>query len=361
MPEETSKIPQFEGHTRLRNLQSPERAARNKTMTLVQKMYVSTPRDADLEEAIEGLIDTSIRRGNAAEAGPDHMVGRLAEERCLFLLGPSGSGKTRSLERVLLKSQEFQNYKVKGAECILITVHVPSPFTLRQFAQDLAAAAGFETTEILKENKAWSLARGLLTNRVLFIHVDEAQKLLETSNPIEIRKAVNAIRGLMQSPTWPVGLILSGTKKAAGLVADFQIGRRKNVIVFKEFSLPDDSEMLRLAMASFCEKAGIETGGVLDVDETLERLAHASLHRLGVTIEFMQDAIDHALREGKPMVKIDHFAKAYRRRTACEAEQNVLTMKHWRAVDPEPLLFPDDVSGNAGAESHKPQRERREE
>jgi len=317
---------------RLHASRSPERIERDATMSRVHAAYVTMTRDDEILFNMNELISVSARHHQAISDGTLRCVGRLAEGRSFWLLGESGAGKTRSLERRFEKIPEFATYRTDPGSGPLISVQVPSPFTLRQFAQDLAAAAGFDTDLVLKENVAWSTARRLIRDRISFIHIDEAHNFLESNNPVEITKARNALRYLVTRPEWPVSLILSGLPHTEMLAKDFQAFRRRFVVRLLSINFERDQSLIRAAFVRFCELAGLAHRDVLQDAEILERLIYASAHQFGVCFELMHDAIMIALDRGSSALSLADFASAYRLRIG-DSDSNIMTMADgWRGA-----------------------------
>lgn len=326
------------------------RVERDAIVSRLHAAYVAMGRDEQVLSNVQELISVSARHHQAVADGK--LVGRLAEGRTFWLTGHSGAGKTRCLERQFEKIPEFASYRTDPGSCPLISVQVPSPFTLRQFAQDLAAAAGFETDLVLKENVAWSTARRLIRDRVSFIHIDEAHNLLENNNSVEITKARNALRYLVTWPEWPVSLILSGKPNIEVLANDYQIFRRRSVVHFPSINVERDGPLIRAAFLNFCELAGLAHGGVIEDSEFLERLVYASAHQFGVCFELMHDAITSALDRDSQTVAVGDFAVAYLNREG-DAQNNIMTMPEgWRGAktwpaSPEVLGLPEGSSWKA--------------
>lgn len=315
---------------RLHASRTAEKVARDAKVSRLQAAYVAMTRDERIFRDIQELVSVSARHHQAVAEGK--VVGRLAEGRTVMVTGQSGAGKTRSLERNFEKFPEFANYRTDAGSCPLISVQVPSPFTLRQFAQDLAAAAGFRTDLVLRENVAWSNARSLIRERISFIHIDEAHNLLESNNPVEITKARSTLRNLLTCHDWPVCLILSGLPHMEVLAQDFQTFRRRSVIRFHSINIERDRALIRAAYNNFCDLAGVNQAGVLDSPETVERLVYASAHQFGVCFELMHDAITNALDLRRTSVSLDDFATAYFRRDG-DASSNIMTMTEgWRGA-----------------------------
>jgi hypothetical protein len=326
---------------------SAHRLAVDEMMMKVQKTYVGmSSRDDNLVESIEYVIDGWARTMSAKGRGAAFAVGKLAEASVLFVVGESGAGKSRALERAFHKTPEFGGYGDPDAPCPLITVLVPSPFTLRAFAVSIYNAVGAYSEELeeIRESVIWSGARKILVGRVAVLHIDEAQNLMESRNPVEIEKARNALRNLVQNKEWPVSLILSGTPTLYKLMGEFQVGRRKEAFVVEPLD-PDsgyDRQILCNALENFCKKAGISSGGTLTNDNMMDRLLHASLNRLGVAIDLMHLAIRKALRDSDKSLSKAHFVDAFARRTGCRPNENIFGVADgYRAIKTEPLLFRD--------------------
>lgn len=153
----------------------------------------------------------------------------------------------------------------------------------------------------------------------------------------------------MQSPRWPVWLILSGLPsitsllsgdESAGEDGDQQVWRRTRFVVFEDLDLAKDAPLIRHLLRSFGgEKAALSIDA-LENDEFIARLLHASIYRLGIAIEFVQDAIWNALLQDSRSLGMEHFAAAFAARSGCLPADNVFnaTITDWHLIDPRKVL-----------------------
>jgi hypothetical protein len=227
--------------------------------------------------------------------------------------------------------------------------------------QTVLSALGYTTQRELKENVVWELVRRHLELRgVRFLHIDEFQHLVQTRNPIEIQKVRDTLKGLMQSPGWPVWLILSGLPEIAGIVeGDTQIRRRCRFVRFEDIGLERDVKLVRRVISYYGNEKADLSVDCLATDEFISRLLHASLGQFGILVELIQDAIKRALTSPSTALRPDHFADAYAARTGCNGDQNVFTVTtDWTLIDVRATLHPR--AGNLLEQTtRKPLRDRR--
>lgn len=308
---------------RLRRHQPPERATMSAKIRSLEQTYILNPRDKRIENEVDNLIDGALRHKDALLEGPHRNVGKLAEGQVLAVLGASGAGKTRLLERQFTHRPEFYGYGQRDVPCPLVTVKARGPFTLAEFARSLAAAAGVATDRAFRNrDAAFRFAHHQLRDQILFVHIDEAQVILESGNEAELQAGRNALRSLCYDSDWPVSLILSGLPHTARLFSDFQIGRRQQTVMLQQLDLTSDAAFLKLALETFLEKAELRLA--LKKGELLPRLAHAALNQFGDAIDMMQRAVKVALLEdGNEELTMGHFQQAFFQRVGCPDIYNV--------------------------------------
>ena len=344
---------------RIRRLRSARaEASVDDVMARVLASYVATDRDKRLEKELNRLIDAMLL---AESAIGKRRVGRLREGRTLAVVGESGVGKTRALERLFHTREEFTGFGDPLSDCLLISVTAPSPCTLRLLGMSVLSALGYETDRELRENVVWDMVHRYLRMRgIRFLYIDEIHHVLQSKNPVEIGKVRDTLKGLMQDREWPVWLILSGLPSVATILgADEQVRRRTRYVPFGSLSLQRDARRVRGMIEEFGSgKAGLAVKEVAD-DEFVARLLHASIGRLGIVVEFIQDAIREALLAGADALVREHFAEAYEARSGCRPSENVFTTTDdWSLIDPRVALegFVAEES-DGGVEVPKPQKE----
>lgn len=336
--------------SRLRRLQSGRRTHSAEIMAGISSAYLGTARDRVVDAEVDQLIDSFLLAEDASAAGFARCVGRLKEGRALAIIGGSGTGKSRTLDRHFLKREEFAGYGDPNSDCMLVSFTAPSPCTPRLLAMSILNAIRYTTSRELRENVAWELVHHQLELRgIRFLHIDELQHVQQSRNVVEIGKVQDSLKGLMQSPRWPVWLILSGLPsitsllsgdESAGEDGDQQVWRRTRFVVFEDLDLAKDAPLIRHLLRSFGgEKAALSIDALED-DEFIARLLHASIYRLGIAIEFVQDAIWNALLQDSRSLGMEHFAAAFAARTGCLPADNVFNaaITDWHLIDPRKVL-----------------------
>lgn len=163
------------------------------------------------------------------------------------------------------------------------------------------------------------MARGFLKERqVLFLHLDEAQDIARHQTPKEMQPVINTLKTMMQHPSWPVGLILSGMPALRDILNfDPQLARRVIPIELPRLSPIGDIEPLTEMTTFYAQEGGLAPTDPCENAEIAARLIQAADHEFGLAIEIAIDAVEEALRAGSAKPCRDHFAAAFARRSGC--------------------------------------------
>jgi hypothetical protein len=336
--------------SRMRRLQSGRRTQSGEVMDDIYSAYFGTARDRLVGGEVDQLVDSFLLAEGASTQGSTRCVGRLKEGRALAIIGGSGTGKSRTLDRHFLKREEFAGYGDPNSDCPLISLTVPSPCTPRLLGMSILNRIPYTISRELKENVVWELVHHQLQLRgIRFLHLDELQHVQQSRNVVEIKKVQDSLKSLMQSPRWPVWLILSGLPSITSMLSgdedagehgDQQVWRRTRFVVFEDLDLAKDTPLVRHLLRTFAgEKAALSIDA-LESDEFIARLLHASIYRLGIGIEFVQDAIWNALLQESRSLGMEHFAAAFAARTGCLPADNVFNaaLTDWHLIDPRKVL-----------------------
>lgn len=351
-------------------------------MEKVKAKYVSADWDDDLSRVLGMLIRTTVtRRMNRA---PDAEVERR-ETRALIVVGEAGTGKTESLGRKFRNHPGFPGYGRIGSGCPLISVSVPSPCTLKTLGMQILRSLGYPLVRDIKEHLVWNeVYKRLEATSVLLLHLDEMHNLTDAANVDQLDAVRKTLKSLMASPTWPVGLIVSGLP---GIVPDLQevdeIRRRGRFVRVPLLDLSGDHETIKEIVFGLAEVAGL-TIAEGEISTLAPRLGHAALARLGILIELIHEAIEIALlaRDREPdgdacpvevheavevsanapsYLTTEHFATAYSDRTGVGGPMNPFVSRAWAEIDcslvlvdeppPEPVLPEDPAPRKTGGKA----------
>jgi len=313
---------------RIRALRSQSDTNFSAQMLAVKAGYFGTTTDLQLDQELDDMFDDFVQTVDAAAArgsAPGHL-GRQSEGYILAGIGESGTRKTSTIRRAIFRRPEFCGYSDVPHENMspLVSIIAPSPCTLKQLGIQIATAMGYTPRPSIEENEVWTLVRKNLEIRgTRFIHIDEMQHVTQNKNVAEIPKIQNTLKRLLQSPEWPVWLILSGLPEIANMLeTDIQVWRRARIIKFGQLVFERDVLLCRGMVNYFAgEKAGLDTSAVID-DEFIHRLVHGCLRRLGIAIDLTIDAIHEALRARSPALMPIHFARSFAKAGA-DDENNV--------------------------------------
>ena len=313
---------------RIRALRSAGRQSVSAVMHEVRAGYFGTETDQKLDVAMDDMFDDVIETLDAASASSraTSHIGRMSEGYPLLGLGASGTRKTSTFARMIHKRPEFEgfSYEPHLNSSPLISVKAPSPCTLRVLGITIGRAMGLPLTDGLAENEVWDLIMdNVATRNVRFVHIDEFQHVLENRNVVDIAKIRNAMKRLVQTPQHPVWLLITGMPEVAIMIeGDIQLWRRKSYVLFEELIFERDADLCIGVIEFFASKKAKLTYEELKAPDSVHRLMHASLFRLGVAIDVVIKAIRVALKAGSTALKVEHFALAYHSFTGCQASAN---------------------------------------
>ncbi|KJF66395.1 ATP-binding protein [Rhizobium nepotum] len=301
----------------------------------MNKAYIGTARDIELDEAFEALIVNS-----AAE-----LFGKSGKRRALFVVGESGSGKTTAVEKHISKRSEFApRVAADGTPYdLLIDMEAPKPLTVKALATTGLKRLGYHVNNPrLTAAELFELWKDQLRQqRVLFLAIDELQHVLNGDTVKELQTVADVIKSLLQIPGWPLHLILSGVPELAGFLhqsgqTNRQLKERSKVIEFRPMTFPEDIPiMTKIVNKIVTVEASLKADPVILSEEFVHRLLHASCGAFGSMIQTTRHVCEVALRRGAETVGPELFASAYALESGCRPSQNIFTAKeNWKDILP---------------------------
>lgn len=317
---------------------SPERAiVIGQTISALRARFVIHDQYIDLTQQFDLLLYR--RRADLA-------AGRHPEARGIVLIGGPGSGKSTAIERLLHKHADIQLLREGKIEADVVSFLIPSPATLKSVGLSCLKGLGYPLRRDRTAAIIWDLVQvHLEQRRVLFLHLDEMQDLHVNRSQSETQSVVNTLKSLMQNASWPVGLILSGTRALKDLVnLDPQLSRRLMPIGFAPINSTANNTTVATVIKQYADAARIQVEPKALEADHLRRLIHASANELGLLIEMVIAAIEEALLEDETALTINAFRRAYRRKASCPDVLNPIVAENWRAIDTR-QLFGDDEEG----------------
>jgi hypothetical protein len=299
-------------------------------MERVKGRYLKTDWDADLLRLFTGLLRTVV---TLHVIKGDPVADRRRETRALIVVGEAGTGKTESLNRLFLTHPSLSGYGRLGSGCPLVTVTVPAPCTLKTLGMNILREIGYPIARDMKEHLVWARVHDHLPHAgVLLLHLDEMHNLTDGANIGQLNNIRKALKGLMVSHEWPIGLIISGLPD---LITEMQeideIRRRGRFVRLPLLNLPNDLEMVESVIGGLGKVAGLEIASDL-AEAVAPRLAHAALYRFGIMIELLHEAMEVGLYLGESL-SMEHFATAYTDRTGSGALMNPFVAPNWVELD----------------------------
>lgn len=326
---------------RIKANQTPLRRSVSETMASVQRVYVPTKHDKRLSDELDRLFDSIDRELDLQEEGamdPDPLRGG----RVLVVTGEAGAGKTRALWKAFSKRPELEGLAEEGgAECSMLSIVAPSPFSLATLGNEIVRRLGYFSTRDIAEAKVWVMVRLLLKEHgIRILHIDEAQHGDQVNRAVAM-KVEESFKRLLQDKDWTVWLVLSGLPELARFCQkDKSLRRRISPIRFSSLSYPKHASGVRKAIAELLSPCPEVAYAATLTDDFMHRLMHASLHQFGILVEFVQDALEMCLKSGSTALEPKHFVRAYTARTGEEAQElNVFTARDFERVDVANALY----------------------
>lgn len=276
----------------------------------------------------------------------DLKLGKISEARGIAVIGASGTGKTTAVDRLIAKSSLGDASDLNASSGDIISLRIPSPATLKYVGQTILRALGYDLKADRQAWYIWDLVRHQLKERrVLFLHLDEAQDLYAKGTQREMQSVVNMLKSLMQDNEWPVGIVLSGTNELRDILNfDPQLGRRFFPVQFERIGEHYDVGNVLELVNAYVAKTALKPSPGIQSEKFGLRLIHAAAHEFGLVIEITIAAIEEALIANSPVLGIEEFAKAFRRRSACMDGVNPFLAPDFTHIDARQLLGkPEDL------------------
>lgn len=319
----------------LRSTMPTERVSLSDRVGVIHSKYIGTARDDDLEIYIQEMID------NASAA----LHGISGKRRALFVIGESGSGKSTAIQRCIASHKEFSPYEDGEGRTIhpLVTLEAPGSMTLKVLAIELLRAIGYPVIKKLDEGEAWELLKEQLAFRkVLFLHIDEMQHVMDSNNHATVEKVSNTIKSLLQIPNWPLHVIMSGVPALSKFRENStQIKTRSEIMEFERIT--SAKVIARIVKQIIEVHAQLTADEDVLKEEFVARLVHAMDGAFGTCIEFTRTTVIRVLRatagsDVKATVEPHHFAMVYSSVSGCKSEDNIFTEKNWTSINPSNAL-----------------------
>jgi type II secretory pathway predicted ATPase ExeA len=341
----------------LRALWDEKDRSTNTKIENVKGIYVGTERDDDLALRLKRLItNAATRRDPRLPFTADNR----APGKGLVIVGDSGAGKSTLLQEAFKTNAAFPNYVNRGAWCPLVSIKAPSPCNLLQLAMRILGRLDYGTDRILKENVAWQRVRDQLRlQRILFLHIDDLQRVLHQLSDEEIQKVRDTLQDLMDSEDWPVQLILSGVPKLLPFARkERQFRRRLRFMYLSRLSAKDHSGFVEEAIKKYAHTGGLDLDLKPD-DAVVGRLLHSAQYEMGTALEILGEAIELAFERSARSLTLNDFADAHAARCPMPDDQNVFLAYAWDTIDTNLLRQKDDEDDAAESEEAPQSRRRR--
>lgn len=264
-------------------------------------------------------------------------VGRK-EQKGAALIGPAGSGKSRIAEEVINEYHALTEAS-GGREfgCRIISVIVPGRATVRETLTAILKALGYRAKGGVREED--TLANTVMTHlkehRIAAVHLDEVQDSGRFKTSDSVEAFAKRFRNFTQDKEWPVCLLMTATLEGKAMINhDPTLTRRLRPVEIKPINFKESGPRLRIALKQLLVDAKIEDGNnLIEEDEFLKILIHASVGRLGVLMEMAIEAIVECVDDGSNIIDMGYFADAYACRNDCDEELNPFVADDWSTID----------------------------
>ncbi|PZX12828.1 TniB protein [Palleronia aestuarii] len=263
------------------------------------------------------------------------------EQKGAALIGPAGSGKSRIAEEVIAEYHalaEASGGREFGFR--IVSVIVPGRATVKETLKEILRALGYPVKTSRDEDYLTQLlVHQLKMQRIAGIHLDEVQDSgrFKTSDSIEAFS--KRFRNLTQDKEWPICLIMTSTLEGRAMINhDPTLTRRLRPMELKPMTYKTDGLLLRSSVEDLLIDASLDHDGLLEQNEFIKILIHASAARFGVALEIAIEAIGECLEDGSDVIDMGHFADAYSLRTDSDEELNPFVVENWSTVDTGKVL-----------------------
>jgi len=299
-------------------------------MSLLSARFAQHERYFDLERAVDRLLSNRLA---------DLRAGRTKEADSLVLTAATGSGKTTAMLRLigrlndLLADSDYPDGKI-------VSVNVPSPATLKSVGISTLASLGIQLKSDRQIWYIWDLVRFHLSeNKVLLLHLDEAQDLKKRGRQNELAEIVNTLKSISQDTEWPVGFLLSGTEDLKEIVNfDRQLVRRTKALSFDPLTPSNDALDMLSLIESYANKAGLVFETIELHDDLGKRILHASCYQFGLVIKLALFAIEEALYGADTSLSDYHFATAFKAWKGCTDAFNPFLVGDYLQIDTQRMF-----------------------
>ena len=303
-------------------------------MAEINLRYLATKRDKDIETELKLLI------GNAAVAAGGYQI----ERRCLAVIGETGAGKSRSVARAIAARPEFQPRVTGMTETMpIVFIKAPRPSNLLVIAYELLEKLGYPLERELKAPAAWKLVRRQLkVRKVRFIHIDEAQHMLNMRDHDSMQQLSDALKMVMEQDDWPVSLILTGMPELADFLSIYgQVARRSHKVHLENLVFPRDAKLVLWIVRTIIEQHAGMTFAFKWDEVFLARLCHAANRQFGALTQIVRGAVERALIDDidATTVSLNHFVRSYEVFSGCKPDQNVVSARDWETIHPMNALL----------------------
>ena len=304
----------------------------DRTLAQLRARFFAHRNYRELHDAFSALLNR--RRA-------DLEIGAQNEARGIAIIGDSGSGKTTAARRLWATYPDLQAQQSGLEKTEIVSLSLPSPANVNFVGYACLNVLGYPLQRDRTSTIIWDMVHtNLRLRQTLVLHFDEAQDFSVNQNAREMQAMINTLKALMQNPTWPISIVLSGMPQLRDLINMApQLARRFTSTQFAKLDPVLDSGPIMKMVAGYAEAADMEVGLDLHERSFVRRLIHAASGEFGLTVELLLSAIEIALRAKQPQLSLPHFAQAFARRSGCVPDFNPFTREDYTAINTRLLLL----------------------
>lgn len=296
----------------------------------LEKVFVKTLTYSQFKTQFQELL---YKRRAEAQAGLD------TETEGILLAGAPGGGKTWLLRNVVKTLPDIRR-NIADRQLDILFVRVPGTTTVMEIGQRILQDVGYGTRKSGKSDEVWEVvAKQLRKREIKFVCLDECQDLIFNQNGREIRLALSAMKSLMNSLTWPVNVVMTGTLELVELVnLDNQLVRRVEPIEIPKVSFATEGGGVPIVLAHLASIVSLNLSEDVQTSDFVMRLFHAAAYEQGLVFEFVKKAIRVCLYRRDTRLTAAHFAAYYGKRNGAPDGLNPFLAPSFEDLDVQQLL-----------------------
>ena len=150
---------------------------------------------------------------------------------------------------------------------------------------------------------------------------------------------LDGFKSLAKDNRWPFALILSGVPDLAKYVVPYiQLNELLNAVYFDLIDLQTDINEINSLVYAFADTVDIDFAPLAKKD-FYERLAFAGVHRWGLVIEILVEALTLCKLDNKTVISLSYFEKAFAQKSRFVRGYSPFTAEDYRQAFDEAKML----------------------